>query len=85
MQRFLSVRPLINSSIYKFDEVLYVCVLLACGKFLAAELAEIVHALELQIEPSLCIKIMHTFCSVLIWGHSMSNQRKKNSYPNRFE
>ena len=42
------------------------CVIHACDKFLVAELAEIVHALELQIEPFLCthVKIMHAFCYV---------------------
>ena len=61
MQRFLSVQALINSSICKSDEVLYICVIHAYDKFLAAELAEImkiVHALELQIEPSLYMHIL---------------------------
>ena len=39
--RFVSVRASISSSICKFDEVLYNCVIYACDKFLAAELAEI--------------------------------------------
>ena len=37
---FLSVRASISSSICKFDKVLYICVIHACDKFLAAELAE---------------------------------------------
>ena len=38
---WLSVRPLINSSICKFDKVFCICVIHARDKFLAAELAEI--------------------------------------------
>ena len=48
---FFKCRALINFSICKFDKVLYICVIHACDKFLAAELAEI----KLQIEPSLCV------------------------------
>ena len=36
-----SVRALIISSICKFDEVLYICVIHTCDKFPVAELAEI--------------------------------------------
>ena len=36
----------------------YICVIHACDKPLVAELAEVVHALELQIEPSLCMHIL---------------------------
>ena len=41
VQRFVSVRALINSSICKLDEVLYICVIHVCDEFLVAELAEI--------------------------------------------
>ena len=57
VQRFLSVQALINSSICKFDEVLYTCVIQQSSSGRLSRNYEFVHTLGLQIELPLCMHI----------------------------